>query len=278
MFKALESINSRPLPFEIYSASALWTDDHISKQMLSYHLNPDVDAASRNADFIAKSTSWIIDHFNLASIKKVADFGCGPGLYTTAFAEAGAQVTGIDFSKRSIQYAQSIAESKKLNIDYINQNYLKFKTNNHFDLITMIMCDICALSPAQRKTMLQKFYSQLAPGGQVLLDAYSLTAYAQREETALYELNQLDGFWSARKYYGFLNTFKYDQENIILDKYTIVEEDRTREIYNWLQYFNPADLQKEFEACGFTKFEFRSDVAGNLFQTESNEFALIASK
>lgn len=278
MFKALESINSRPLPFEIYSASALWTDDHISKQMLSYHLNPDVDAASRNADFIAKSTSWIIDHFNLASIKKVADFGCGPGLYTTAFAEAGAQVTGIDFSKRSIQYAQSIAESKKLNIDYINQNYLKFKTNNHFDLITMIMCAICALSPAQRKTMLQKFYSQLAPGGQVLLDAYSLTAYAQREETALYELNQLDGFWSARKYYGFLNTFKYDQENIILDKYTIVEEDRTREIYNWLQYFNPADLQKEFEACGFTKFEFRSDVAGNLFQTESNEFALIASK
>lgn len=278
MFKALKKINSRPLPFEIYSASDLWTDDHISKQMLNYHLNPEVDAASRNAEFISKSTAWIIDYFNLTSNKKVADFGCGPGLYTTAFAKAGAKVTGIDFSYNSISYAKSIAKNEGLSIRYLNQNYLDFSSNNRFDLITMIMCDICALSPAQRKSMLQKYYTHLAPGGQVLLDAYSLVAFASRKEAVLYELNQLYGFWSADEYYGFLNTFKYDHEKVVLDKYTIVEATHTREVYNWLQYFDPADLVREFKDSGFANVKLLSDVAGTLFQTDSNEFAIIASK
>jgi len=48
----------------------------------------------------------------------------------------------------------------------------------------------------------------MEPGGSVLLDVYSLTAFEQREETAMVEANLLNGFWSPNKYYGFLNTFK----------------------------------------------------------------------
>ena len=43
MFEELEKINTRPEPFEFYTASDLWTDDHTSKQMLSYHLNDEID-------------------------------------------------------------------------------------------------------------------------------------------------------------------------------------------------------------------------------------------
>jgi hypothetical protein len=35
MFKELERINERPEPFQFYTASDLWTDEHTSKQMLS---------------------------------------------------------------------------------------------------------------------------------------------------------------------------------------------------------------------------------------------------
>jgi hypothetical protein len=38
MFEELKKINERPKPFEFYTASDLWTDEYISKQMLSYHL------------------------------------------------------------------------------------------------------------------------------------------------------------------------------------------------------------------------------------------------
>jgi len=278
MFEELEDINSRPEPFEFYTASDLWTDEHTSEQMLKFHLNEDIDVASRNAAFINRSVEWMASYFEIGAGTKIADFGCGPGLYTTRLARMQADVVGIDFSKRSIEYAQEVAMKEGLSIQYINQNYLEFETDEHFDLILMIMCDFCALSPTQRKAMLSKFHTLLESEGAVLLDVYSLNAFEQREETALYEANLLKGFWSPNKYYGFQNTFKYEKEKVVLDKYTIIEADRTRTIYNWFQYFSPETLEREFVECGFTIEQLFSDVAGMPFDSKANEFAVVAKK
>ncbi len=278
MFDKIENINTRPAPFEFYTASDLWTDEHTSEQMLTFHLNEDIDVSSRKAEFINRSVEWIASDFNIVAGTKIADFGCGPGLYTTRLAIKQADVTGIDFSKRSIQYAQEVATREGLSIHYVNQNYLEFETDERFGLILMIMCDFCALSPTQRKKMLSKFYTILEPGGSVLLDVYSLTAFDQREETAMYEANLLNGFWSPNKYYGFVNTFKYESEKVVLDKYTIIEASRTRIVYNWLQYFSPEALEREFVECGFAVEKLYSDVAGSPFDSESEEFAVVAKK
>jgi SAM-dependent methyltransferase len=278
MFKELEEINSRPAPFQFYTAKELWTNEHTSKKMLEYHLNESLDLSSRNKDFIDRSVKWIVSYFGIDGNTIAADFGCGPGLYTTRLAEKNAHVTGIDFSERSIRYAKETAAQKGLNIDYVCRDYLEFDTEKRYDLITMIMCDFCALSPVQRKKMLDKFYRFLDVGGSVLLDVYSLNAFDRREEASTYEYMQLNGFWSSGNYYGFLNTFKYDEEKVILDKYTIIEEARTQTVYNWLQYFSPEFLRKEFEESGFNIEEYYSDVAGTAFSPESVEFAIIAKK
>lgn len=277
MFKELEKINNRPRPFEFYTASELWTNEYTAKQMLQYHLNESIDVSSRRAEFIDRSVEWIVSRFGVESTTTVADFGCGPGLYAKRLAEAGAQVTGIDFSENSLKYAKEVADQEGLNIDYINENYLNVETSKRFDLIIMIMCDFCALSPKQRKTLLAKFASFLKPGGFVLLDVYSLNMFGQKEESATYELNQLNGFWSPEDYYCFVNTFKYLEEKVTLDKYTIVEASRTRVVYNWLQYFSPETLEKEFAESGFTVEKFYSDVAGTPFSPESTEFAVVAT-
>jgi len=278
MFEELEKINTRPKPFEFYTASDLWTDEHTSEQMLTFHLNEDINVSSRNAIFINRSVQWITSHFNVGAGTKIVDFGCGPGLYATRLAQRQADVIGVDFSGRSIQYAQDVATREGLSIHYINQNYLEFETDDRFHLILMIMCDFCALSLIQRKQMLSKFHKILQPGGSVLLDVYSLTAFEQREETAMYETNLLNSFWSPNKYYGFLNTFKYESEKVLLDKYTIIEADRIRTVYNWLQYFSPEELEREFVERGFTVKGLYSDVAGSPFISEANEFAVIAKK
>ena len=278
MFEQLEEINKRPEPFDFYTASELWTDEHTSERMLSFHLNEDIDVSSRNAEFINRSVEWIVSRFSVDEGTKIADFGCGPGLYATRLAKSQAGVTGIDFSKRSIAYAQEVSAKEQLSIHYVNQNYLEFETDDRFNLILMIMCDFCALSPAQRKKMLGKFHTLLEIGGYVILDVYSLNAFEEREEIAKYETNILNGFWSPNKYYGFLNTFKYDREKVILDKYTIVESDRTRTVYNWLQYFSPEDLEREFVESGFSIEGLYSDVAGTPYNRESSEFAVIAKR
>jgi len=278
MFKELERINARPEPFEFYTARDLWTDEHTSEQMLKFHLNEDIDISSRNAAFIDRSVEWIVSHFGVEAGTKTADFGCGPGLYAARLARRQAIVTGIDFSRRSIQHGMQVAANEGLPIRYVNEDYLEFDTDDRFDLVLMIMCDFCALSPEQRKRMLGKFHTLLKEGGSVLLDVYSLNAFSRRQEKALYEANLLDGFWSGNEYYGFQNTFRYDEEKVVLDKYTIVEADRTRTIYNWLQYFSPETLKEEFTACGFSVEGIFGDVAGTPFDSKADEFAIVAKK
>ena len=278
MFRELKEINSRPEPFQFYTADELWTGEHTSKQMLGYHLNESVDMSSRNRNFIECSAEWIVSRFGVGESAKIADFGCGPGLYTEKLAERDATVTGIDFSENSIKYAKQEAARKGLEINYLLMNYLDFDTTDRFDLIIMIMCDFCALSPEQRKTILSKFRSLLKPEGSVLLDVYSINAFKQREESAAYELNQLNGFWSPDDYYCFVNTFKYENELVILDKYTVIEKNRTRTVYNWLQYFNKDSLRNEFEENGLKVKALYSDVAGKSLTPDSAEIAIVAGK
>ena len=92
MFEEIENINTRPEPFEFYTASDLWTDEHTSEQMLKYHLNEDIDVSSRNAEFINRSVEWIVSYFSVGVGMKIADFGCGPGLYATRLAQRQADV------------------------------------------------------------------------------------------------------------------------------------------------------------------------------------------
>lgn len=278
MFDELERINERPEPFGRYTTRDLWTDEHTSARMLAYHLDGESDVSSRKEAFIDRSVEWIAAQFGIGAGARVADFGCGPGLYAARLAKRGAQVTGIDFSRRSIEYAKGVAAREGLAIDYVQEDYLSFETDERFDLALMIMCDFCALSPAQRKAMLERFHRLLARGGAVLLDVYSLAAFERREEAATYALNQLDGFWSPTRYYGFLNTFTYEKEKVVLDKYTIVEPGRTRQVFNWLQYFTPGDLEKELTAAGFSVRGFYADVAGTPYDDRSEEFAVIAEK
>jgi SAM-dependent methyltransferase len=278
MFRQLQEINTRPASFEQCTTADLWTDEHTSSQMLAFHLDGSVDLSSRNTEFIDRSARWIVSRFDLDQSKCVADFGCGPGLYTTRLAASGAGVTGIDFSDRSLRYARESSERQSLSVEYVHVDYLEYETSRRFDLIAMIMCDFCALSPPQRRTMLDKFLALLKPGGSVLLDVYSLHAFDEREEIATYAPGLLDGFWSSKPYFGFLNTFKYQAEKVTLEKYTIVEETRTRVIYNWLQHFDREALGKEFENSAFVVEEFPGDVAGAAFDPESQEFAIVARK
>ena len=278
LFEQLEVINSRPQPFEFYTAEELWTNEHTSKMMLACHLNGESDRSSRKISFIDRSARWIASEFGLGPGKTVADFGCGPGLYAERLARTGAAVTGIDFSQRSFDYARDRARQEGLAIQYVRQNYLEFQTAERFDLVLMIYCDFCALSPAQRGLLLEKFAALLRPGGSVLLDVCAMPAYRRKAEGASCAANLQDGFWSPDRYYGFQNSYKYDDARVTLDKFTIVEKDRTRVVYNWLQYFETDSITKESMGGGLRIVRFLANVAGDAFDPEGDEFAVTARR
>ncbi len=262
MYAALSNIHRRPDPFSVYTADVLWTDPHLSQQMLKYHLDQDSDLASRRLPAVDTVVNWLDRKFSLNG-KRVCDLGCGPGLYAERYAERGAHVHGLDFSANSIAHARETARRTSSPVEYQVADYLKDPLPPEQDLVTMIYCDLCVLSPQQREVIFRKVREALTPGGTFFFDVMSMKAYEAREETSAFGRRFMGGFWAAGDYFAFQNSFKYYAERVSLDQYTIVEANRTWQVFNWMQHFDEPDIQTELEQNGFHVVETTSDYAGS---------------
>ena len=83
----------------------------------------------------------IIKSFNLEQKRtplkniKILDIGCGGGLLSEPMSRLGAEVTGIDASKKNISVAKLHAKKNNLNINYVCSSPEKLKTTKKFDVI-----------------------------------------------------------------------------------------------------------------------------------------------
>jgi SAM-dependent methyltransferase len=258
------------------TTDVLWTDPHVSEQMLRYHLDPTVDVSSRRPETIDATVAWTTDTFALAPGLSVLDLGCGPGLYTSRWAATGAEVAGVDFSPRSIAYAREAADRAGLHVRYTVADYLTWQPGRTFDLITMIMCDFSALSPVQRTGLLGSVASWLAPGGAFLFDVHALPFLASRQEGKHRDEHPIGGFWSAGPYSETIETLLYPAERVSLDRYLIEEPERTWTVWNWLQTYDPASLAETLEHAGLRVDTVMGDVAGRPYDPTAHEFAVVA--
>jgi SAM-dependent methyltransferase len=193
-------------------------------------------------------------------------------------ARTGARVTGVDISPRSIGHAREQAREAGLPVEYILSDYLRWEPTGEYVLATLIMCDYCAFSPNQRAELLGRMAGWLAPGSAFLFDVYSQAYYETWEEQVAYGPGLMDGFWSASPYYGFLNTFRYDDDSVALEKYTIVEQGSITEYFDWFAHFDAAGLTREVEAAGLVLDQVLGDVAGEAFDPTLPEFAVVARR
>ena len=83
----------------------------------------------------------IINHFKIKKKNKtlknlnILDIGCGGGLISEPMARLGANVVGIDASKKNINVAKHHLKKSKLNIQYLNVSPENFNTSKKFDII-----------------------------------------------------------------------------------------------------------------------------------------------
>ena len=83
----------------------------------------------------------LIKDFNIKSSNKplknirILDIGCGGGLLSEPMCRLGANVVGIDASKKNIEVARFHAKKNKLKIDYKITSPEKLKTKIKFDVI-----------------------------------------------------------------------------------------------------------------------------------------------
>ncbi|MEO1062048.1 MAG: methyltransferase domain-containing protein [Actinomycetota bacterium] len=278
LFEHLEAIQARPAPFSHTTVADLWTDPHISERMLELHLDGDVAMASRTTSFIERSVRWLTELAASAPhpAARVLDLGCGPGLYANRLARVGAEVVGVDFSERSIRHAARTADAST-NPTYVLGDYLDVEIAGSFDLVLLAMCDYCALGPTQRRRLLRRVRTWLRPDGRFVFDVYGLRSLRDRGEGTVYEPDLMDGFWSAAPYHGFRRTFVYPDDAVLLDRYDIIEANRSRTIFNWLQHFDVASITTELEAADLVVDGLYGDLTGADAIADPEEFCVVAT-
>ena len=273
----LQQLQQRPTPFEP-GESLFWDDPHISKHMLASHLNPNTEAASRPPQTIERMVAWLVQTLDLRPGDAVLDLGCGPGLYAARLAAHGLRVTGVDYSRRSIDYATQYAGDHGLDIRYRYQNYLTLEDELAYDAALLIYGDYCALGPDQRSQLLRNVHRALVHGGRFALDVTTRACRARHGVgCAWYAVDT--GFWKPGPHLVLEQGFDYPEQSIYLDQYVVIEANGTLSVYrNWFQDYTPPAIEAELAAGGFAVQGVWGDLTGTPYAEGSEWIGVVAQK
>jgi len=273
----LLQLQQKPAPFEP-GEPLFWNDPHISAQMLKVHLNPNIDAASRTHETIEQSVRWISEALALKTNDAVLDLGCGPGLYASRFARAGLKVTGVDYSRSSIDYAIRYAHEQKLDVQYRYQNYLELEDDGLYDAVFLIYGDFCPLDPRQRSRLLSNVRRALRPGGRFVFDV-STREHRKKHGNKKHWYAAESGFWKPSPHLVLEEGFDYPEQSIWLDQYTVIGEDGKISVYrNWFQDYTPETIIEELGQGSFSVESLWGDLTGIQYSSDSEWVGLIARK
>jgi len=276
MFTQLSIMIKKPALYEKGNV-VLWTDDHISKGMLEAHLNPDEDGATRKHDIVLEVVKWIGMVAPAAQYCELLDLGCGPGIYAEEFHKAGYKVSGMDFSKRSINYARKTAEKHNLPITYYYQDYLTLDFKERFDLVTIIYCDYSVLSTDDRAKLLKNIHAALRPGGLLIFDMYTIQHYLEQNEHKSWGYAE-KGFFCGEPHVHLDARYRYDEENTYCDQHIIINERGIKKINIWGHAFTKDEITQDLHAAGLRAKSFFGNMTGIDCHTTAKEMCVIAQK
>jgi SAM-dependent methyltransferase len=277
-FEALARHAQRPDLDELGEA-LFWKDPYIAQQMLKAHLDPNTDAASRKPETIERSVAWMVNQLKLESGSHFLDLGCGPGLYAIRLARRGLDVTGIDFSTSSLEYARLQACQENLSINYVLQDYLTLDYDGVFDAACLIYFDLGVFSKTNRERVLLRIARALKPGGYFVFDV--VTEYYRSEAQAgmSWEISPSGGFWRPGAHLVLSQVFHYPEDRAYLDRYLVIDDSGGLTEYNvWEHYYTVEILQSELIKAGFSEVALWSDLTGTPYVERAGSMGVIAKK
>jgi SAM-dependent methyltransferase len=273
---ALERAIARPAPWTGHDAP-FWDDPWIARGMLAAHLDPSTDAASRRPDAIEAIVGHLATVLPVQSGDRLLDLGCGPGLYATAFAQAGVRVTGIDLSEGSIAHARTAARAAGVAIDYRVGDYTTASLGGPFDAAVLIYLDLGVLSDAPLDRLLDGVRAALRPGGAF---AFDVNAMARRRppDAAVTVYQAFGGFWRPGPHLVIETTYRYGAD-LDLAQHAVVEPDGSVTVYRvWDRAWSLRSLRTRLARHGLRVEGAWEDLAGTPRRRGSPTLAVVARR
>jgi ubiquinone/menaquinone biosynthesis C-methylase UbiE len=268
LLKALK----RPM-LDAPSTKPFWDDPYIASQMMKFHLDPNVEAASKRHAVIDAECAFLAKALNLKSGMTLVDLGCGPGLYLERWLSTGAQLIGVDLSSVAIETAK-----KRLNapITWIEADYRHLPETLKADAMTLIYYDFTALPVKDQVPLLKAIADHLNPGGLLALDVMTPTNHYEES----FKITQREnGFWSPDPHTEIHQVFIHESPKVIIDQYTLVNSSGhwdTIRIQNRL--LTQVELEGMLKEAGLTPVTWLSDLSGTPYHPSSKTLAVVAQK
>ncbi len=122
----------------------------------------------RNDDEAQIFIANLVQHLQLHSHSTVLDVACGKGRHALAFAQYGADVTGIDLSPESIQHAQQYEHS---HLQFFVHDMRRLFRSNYFDVVCNLFTSFGYFHHERDHILAARSMAQaLRPGGSLLID------------------------------------------------------------------------------------------------------------
>jgi len=265
----------RPAPYQ--PGAPLWTHPHIAGEMLKAHLNPDTDAASYRPECIDAICNHLYRTMNLQPGDRVADLGCGPGLYCRRLADRGLRMIGLEQSENSLRYARTLCAGQ--GVVFRQGSYLEAFGENELEAAILVSQDYGVLMPQQRICLLQNIHAALTDGGCFALDVSTVAAYQARlqEPPANWETSD-GGFWRATPYVLLHAVHPYPEQPALCDLYAVLTDAEETVYRIWQTYYTPDTLRGELLAAGFQVEAVWGGLDGKLWTEKSPVMGALCRK
>ena len=168
----LSDLVDRKVPPEPWAEGTTipWDDEEFSRRMLKEHLDPGHDLASRRPSLIDQQVDWLHKEVLDGEPTRILDLGCGPGLYAVRLARLGHEVTGIDFSPASLEYARQLSAGSEANCKFISGDLRTTDYPANLGLAMQIFGELNVFRREEAASIVRLCVDSLAPSGKVVFE------------------------------------------------------------------------------------------------------------
>lgn len=254
-----------------------WDDPAFSRRILQEHLAQGHDAASRRTSKIKKQVDWIHRHVLDSAPTRILDLGCGPGLYAVPFTKLGHTYTGIDFSPACIEYAR---ENAPEGCAYQLADVRSAEYGSAYGLVMFIFGALNIVPPEDGRSILQKAYAALDPGGRILLEVSTPEAVDQIGNQPSMWYSAEVGLFSDTPHLCLMENFWDEEQTTATERFYIVEAATgrvTRHAASTVAY-TEEQLGAMLKQTGFRNVAFHPSLTGKEEAYSQEMLAVTAQK
>ncbi len=277
----IDIVNRTPIPEPWAEGEKIpWNDPAFSARMLREHLSQEHDAASRRFAIIDAHVAWIHSLILGGKSACVLDLGCGPGFYAHRLALLGHTCVGIDFSPASIAYAKAQADGAGLPLTYIEGDVRVVEYGTGYDLVMFIYGEFNVFKSSEARSILEKAYRALKPGGWLLLEPHTFAAVESLGKVGNSWYTTAGGLFSERAHFCLTENFWDAERGIATERYFIIDAstgDVTRYASS-VQAYTDAHYRALLMDCGYRDGRFYLSLQGEADESTNWLCAIVAQK